>query len=90
MASALLKNQKFKNRAGQVTLEIALVFMAVVFLLIGILRIWLWSNYNIVKSESKYNESRLRAGSQDYPGYMPTPLNKILTEDWLFKGKWQE
>jgi len=89
LAGTFIKNKKLKTKTGQVTLEISLVFMAVVFFLLGILRIWLWSNYNIVESQHKFNQTRVEAGSPSTPGELPTDLNKLLTEDWLFKGQWE-
>ena len=51
------------NRRGQGSLEIAVVFVSLFLLVGGIMKIWLWMNYNIVKRQQHYNATRVKAGT---------------------------
>ena len=72
---------------GQVMLETSLVFICMVLLLAGIINIWLWANKQIVERQSRYNASRVTAGTstdayqRQWPVYKPGEL----TEDMVLK-----
>lgn len=67
---------------GQVTLEISLIFIIIVLLLGGILKIWLWANNQIVERQLKFNASRVSAGTAvdtyqlQWPVYLPAGLGE--------------
>jgi uncharacterized protein (UPF0333 family) len=83
MDNSALMNSKLK---GQVTLEVALVFVALILLLFGILNFWLNFNQNLVQRQPPYNATRVAAGSSE-PGKWPVSTQKPLTEDVVFGGK---
>jgi len=78
-----------KNKSGQVTLEVSLVFVIIVVLLGGIINIWLWSNKQIVERQLRYNEGRVVAGTSTdtYQRLWPVYKPQELTEDMVLKGK---
>lgn len=47
---------------AQVTLEFILVFVIMVFLLMGLLSLWKWSSDNIIRRQMNYNSTRIEAG----------------------------
>ncbi len=75
-----------KNRKAQVTLETALVFVALIMLLYGSVNIWLWFNKNLAQRQPPYNQTRVAAGSSD-PGQWPVSSQTPMTESWVFQGK---
>jgi len=56
------------NNTGQATLEFTLIFVIMVFLLMGLLGLWKWSSDNIIKRQVAYNGSRVGAGSTNRGG----------------------
>ncbi|MDD4907721.1 MAG: hypothetical protein PHJ00_01505 [Candidatus Omnitrophica bacterium] len=75
-----------KGKKAQVTLETALVFVALIMLLYGSVNIWLWFNRNLAERQPPYNQTRVTAGSSN-PGQWPVSSQKPLTESWVFQGK---
>lgn len=71
-----------KNRKGQSSLEVTLVFIFVVLLVGGITKIWLWSNKQIVERQLRYNATRVTAGTGSdtyeviWPVYQPEELGE--------------
>lgn len=53
---------------GQSTIETALVVIAVVLLVGGIVNIWFWANNQIVERQLRYNATRVSAGTAKDPG----------------------
>ncbi len=72
-----------KRKEAQVSVEVALVFVAVIMLLFGILQFWLNFNQNLVQRQPSYNSSRVAAGSSE-PGKWPVSSQKPLTEESVF------
>lgn len=70
-------------------MEVALTFIITVLLIGGIIKIWLWSNNQIIKRQIKYNESRISAGTAtdtyqlNWPVYQP---NELTEGDVLLNG----
>lgn len=77
---------RIRRKDGQVTVEVALVFVALILLLFGILKFWLNFNENLVQRQPPYNASRVTAGSSE-PGQWPVSSQKALTESSVFGGK---
>ena len=75
-----------KDKRAQVSVEVALVFVAIIMLLFGILQFWLNFNQNLVQRQPPYNASRVAAGSSD-PGRWPVSTQQPLTEESVFGGK---
>ena len=48
---------------AQSTLETAIAFVVIILFFGGIVRIWLWSNNQIVQRQLHYNATRVRAGT---------------------------
>lgn len=44
-------------------MELAVVFVAMIVLLMGITQIWFWMNERIVKRQINYNKSRVASGT---------------------------
>lgn len=82
-----MKAKAINKIKGQVMLETSLVFICMVLLLGGIINIWLWANKQIVERQSRYNASRVAAGTstdayqRQWPVYKPGEL----TEDMVLK-----
>lgn len=70
------------DKKGQSTLEVALTFIMVILLVGGIIKIWLWSNEQIIRRQIKYNETRVSAGTAidtyklNWPVYAPRELSE--------------
>lgn len=77
------------SKKGQNTLEVALVFIMIVLLLGGIMKIWLWSNDQIVRRQIKYNETRVGAGTatDSYQLNWPVYAPRSLSEEEVLVGK---
>lgn len=80
-----------KNKNGQSVLETALIFVLIFLLVGGIIRIWIWSNNQIVARQLRYNATRVVAGSRNpdipyqapiWPVYTPGDLTeeRVLIE----------
>ncbi|MCK9603362.1 MAG: pilus assembly protein [Candidatus Omnitrophica bacterium] len=78
--------RRIKDTDAQVTVELALVFVALILLLFGILKFWINFNENLVQRQPPYNASRVTAGSSD-PGQWPVSTQQPLTESSVFGGK---
>ncbi len=83
MGDAILMKRLIRNRKGQGTLEIGLVFIVMACLLYGLIHIWFWGNRQIVMRQIAYNNTRIIAGkSHDFyllpvwPVYMPPHITK--------------
>lgn len=74
------------NNKAQVTVEVALVFVAIIMLLFGVLNIWLNFNQNLVERQPPYNATRVEAGSSN-PGVWPVSQQTSLTEEDVFGGR---
>lgn len=76
------------RRKSQSVLDFVLAFGALILLILGIARIWIWFNANYAKRTVDYYKERIAAGTPhsvyDQPRYKDKPLP--LTEDWVFKG----
>ncbi|MDP1853269.1 MAG: hypothetical protein Q8L26_03575 [Candidatus Omnitrophota bacterium] len=72
---------------GQVTLEMALALVALIFFIAGAVRIGVWYNNELVEKEPPFVASRLDAGSNTAPGKWPVYARRQLNEDWVLKGK---
>ena len=76
-----MENKILKNK-GQSTLELSLVFVLMVLLVGGIVKIWLWSNKQIVERQLRYNATRVAAGTSSdgytlqWPVYQPSELKE--------------
>jgi uncharacterized protein (UPF0333 family) len=66
-------------KKGQATLEFALVFIIVAFLIIGLLFLWRWSKDNIGARWGAFESQRVKAGTKGTAGqpavpyYAPSP-----------------
>ena len=71
------------NKYGQSTLEAALSFIVIVLLIGGIVKIWLWSNKQIVERQLRYNQTRVQAGtgSDTYEPVWPVYQSESLREE---------
>ncbi|RJP27424.1 MAG: hypothetical protein C4533_08185 [Candidatus Omnitrophota bacterium] len=68
MGNSALKN--IKNKNGQTVLETAIVMIAMIILLGGILQFWFWSNNQIIRRQREYNETRVQAGTSPLLSFM--------------------
>lgn len=62
-----LKPRITRIKTGQVTLELALTFICLLFLLLGGLKIFFWANERFVFRQKGYEATRVTAGSSN-PG----------------------
>ena len=83
MGNVLCKIRASKvSKKGQGILELAMTLVAITVLLGGVIKIWLWSNNQIVERQMRYNESRIAAGfasdsyTMAWPVYTPPPLGE--------------
>ena len=87
-----------KNES-QAILDFVLAFIAVVLLLLGIVRIWIWFDANYAHRQYAYQRSRLVAATPASQTNKPIDLNATescptcgnykpldLTEEWVFRG----
>ena len=79
-----------KRRVSQAGLEMVVLFTSAIVFFIGITRMWVWSNGQVVGRTVAYHASRLEAGTT-HPGFwgasdegVYTP--KEITEEWVFSG----
>lgn len=72
--------------SGQAVLEAAIVFIVMALLLVGVVRIWLWSSAQIPIRQKNYENTRFKAGAAQ-PGMENPYKKKALTDDWVFGGK---
>jgi hypothetical protein len=77
---------RIEKKKAQVTVEVALVFTALILLLFGIFEFWLNFNQNLVQRQPPYNSTRVAAGSSE-PGKWPVSTQQPLTEGDVFGGK---
>lgn len=70
---------------GQSMLEVCIILIILVLFLAGVMKIWLWSNNQIVKRQSEYNLTRVEAGTamDDYTLVWPVYTPEELTEDYV-------
>lgn len=83
-------------------METSLFLVAMTFLLLMLVRIWVWANNQLVGRQQAYNNSRVQAGTAA-PSDQPAPLTWVeenairgdsrvytpeeLSRDWVFYGK---
>jgi len=80
--------KKRLNNKGQSTLEVSLTLIITVVLLYSIVKIWFWSNNQIVKRQLEYNDSRVIAGTAVDTYKLVWPLNRapeLKEKDVLFE-----
>lgn len=65
---------------GQTSLEITLVFVALLLFLLGMLRIFFWGNNDLIMRQRGYINSR---GNQ---GALPTHTTTPLSDSMIFRG----
>jgi hypothetical protein len=85
--------QESNFRRGQGALDFILAFVAVLWLIIGITRVWTWFHFNYANLQVNYQKTRLGAGNATFyndndpqpvaTGYQPLDL----TQNWVFKGE---
>lgn len=82
-----MENSPLKIKRAQVFIEAGLALVAVIILLLGIVRFWLWYNNDMAERQPPYTGSRVAAGSNQ-PGIWPPPgsTRRPLTEEWVFGG----
>lgn len=66
---------------GQVSLEIALVFVAVLLFFLGMLRVFFWANNDLVARQNDYQQTR------DEQGRWPVHTSNPLNDDTVFRGR---
>jgi len=74
-----------KKIQAQSSLELAVAFVTVMAFFVGMVRIWSWSNTQMVARVPAYNSSRVAAGST-HPGAWPVYTPSKLTDEWVFGG----
>lgn len=82
------KMKRIFNKRGQSSLEVAITLIMVVILIGGIIKIWFWSNNQIVERQLRYNETRVAAGTAsdtyelNWPVYRAPELeeNEVLLD----------
>jgi len=81
------RNRKIEK--GQSTLEMALALIVIILLIGGIVKIWFWSNTQIVQRQQAYNATRVQAGtgSDTYQTVWPVYTPGELTEEETFPKK---
>jgi hypothetical protein len=84
---------QIKFNRGQSVLEFIMVFIAVLWLAVGIIRIWTWFNVNYANRQVGYENTHVNAGQVTaYNDASPQPVGigsepLDLTEDWVFQGR---
>ena len=66
---------------GQVSLEITIVFVAVLLFLLGMLRILFWGNNDLFLRQKDYDRTR------DAQGRWPIHSSSNLSDDVIFRGR---
>ncbi len=88
-------------KKSQSIIDFAVAFIAIIGLVVGIVRIWIWFNANYSKRSTSYQASRIVAGrtspydTKDVPVSIAGTASDSekafdphdLTEDWVFKGE---
>ena len=78
----------FLNKKAQVSLEIAIIFISIVLFLLGVIRIWVWSQSQLIGRQKSFNSTRVEAGTVEkedeikplvWPVYKPQKLE----EKWV-------
>ena len=87
-AALILKNKR-AGLCGQVIVELMIIFLVVSVFIIGVVRLWVWSNSHFANRQPAYEETRLSAGSSE-PGRSWDYTPGELTDDWVFKGEVEE
>ncbi|MFA5092501.1 MAG: hypothetical protein WC543_00955 [Candidatus Omnitrophota bacterium] len=75
-----------KNKA-QATLEFTVVFIIMVALLIGMVKLWKMSSDRIISRQVEYNASRLKAGEKDATLVAPLKVIKKGSGSGSYAGK---
>ncbi|MDD5129218.1 MAG: pilus assembly protein [Candidatus Omnitrophica bacterium] len=65
------------KKKAQATLEFTVVFVIMVFLLMGMISLWKWSSDNMVKRQIDYNASRKEAGTRSSDSTVSPQLKVI-------------
>ena len=84
-----MENTLLKVSRSQAVLETSIIFVMAILFLLGIIKIWVWAEAQIIGRQIAYNNSRVEAGTvygEDveekplcWPVYEPTQLE----EDWV-------
>jgi len=73
---------------AQAVLETSIIFVMAILFLLGIIRIWVWAEGQIIGRQIVYNNSRVLAGTvgrenvDEKPLYWPIYHPKPLKESW--------
>lgn len=84
------------HKKSQAILDFVLAFIVIGVLTVGMVRLWVWLNANYAFIQSKYQDSRIKAGTGESPGCIDCPdvgntLKPLtLNKDFLFKGRANE
>jgi len=97
-----IKIRENSCKQGQVLIETSLFFIAIILLLLMVVRIWVWSNNQVVIRQLAYNNSRVEAGTVA-PSDRAAPLiwtientprgdrqvsnPEELSSGWMFRGQ---
>jgi hypothetical protein len=74
-----------RKAKAQVTIEFVLIFVTMVFLILGMLWLWKWSSDNIILRQIRYNADRVRAGTSDTAGNPEKPYDSgVVPEEQPF------
>lgn len=71
------------NRKSQVVLETALVLVALVIFMVGIIRVWAWFVNTYTGRWNSYNRSRTSAAQSS--GFVPDGYDKVTNRLNLFQ-----
>lgn len=77
------------KKKSQALLDFILIFGALLALLVGFTRIWVWFNSNFAKRNVDYQNTRLAAGTADNTHFSgPSYSDSVLTidDEWVFRG----
>lgn len=67
---------------AQVSLEVSLVFVAVLLFLLGMMRVWFWGNRDLYQRQNNYINTR--SATQ---GTWPIHETADLNDDIVFRGQ---
>ncbi len=75
------------RRGAQVFLGFVFTFMALVLLIVGIIRIWVWFDGNMAGRSFNYQKTRIYAGTAKNVPLEVVNKPFALDKDWVFKGR---